>query len=321
MGREIPFGESIARFAATLANAVARGRIAILTFHRVLAVADPLLPSEPDAETFDWQMSVLSRHFRAMTVLEAMRRFGARDLPARAVCVTFDDGYADNSDVALPILQRWGIPATFFIASGFLDGGRMFNDTVIETVRRLPGGTLETPWLGLPPLPIRNAEERRRAFETIISALKYRTPAERTELADRLAANLSSPLPADLMMTHEQVQRLAAAGMSVGAHTRMHPILSRLDPQVARAEIEDGRDDLESILGGRVHVFAYPNGKPMRDYRPEHVSMVKDAGFRYAVSTSWGSVRAQSDPLQLPRLAPLGRGPGDFALRLARGFF
>ena len=318
---EIPFGEAIARLAASIANAAARGRIAILTFHRVLAAHDPLLPEEPEATMFDWQMGVLSRHFRPMTISQAMDRLVAGSLPSRAVCVTFDDGYADNALVALPILRRWKIPATFFVATGFLDGGRMFNDTIIETFRRLPGEVLETPWLGLPALPITSSAERMRAFATVIEALKYRSPSERVELAERLALGLPSPLPTDLMMTRDQVRSLAAAGMAVGGHTRRHPILATLAPDAARAEIESGREDLESILGERVEVFAYPNGRPIRDYRPEHVDMVKAAGFRYAVSTTWGSVNAKADPLQLPRLAPLGRGPREFALRVARAYF
>jgi peptidoglycan/xylan/chitin deacetylase (PgdA/CDA1 family) len=321
MGLEIPFSEPIARFAAAVAHALGRGRIAILTYHRVLAQRDPLLPEEPDAKTFDWQVGVLARHFEPMTISQAMERLAAGDLPARAVCITFDDGYADNALVALPILQRWKVPATFFVATGFLNGGRMFNDTIIETVRRLPGETLDAAWLGLSSLPLGSPTERRTAFETVIEALKYRSTAERMEMAERLAATLPSALPTDLMMTSEQVRSLEVAGMAVGGHTRGHPILAKLEPGAAREEIESGRRDLEAILGGEVAVFAYPNGRPMRDYRPEHVAMVKNAGFRYAVSTLWGSVRKEADPYQLPRLAPLGQGPREFALRTARGYF
>ena len=73
-------------------------------------------------------------------------------LPPRALAITFDDGYADNRTVAAPLLERHGLPCTFFVATGFLDGGRMWNDTLIETVRRAPGQTLDlrdlTPDLG-----------------------------------------------------------------------------------------------------------------------------------------------------------------------------
>lgn len=307
--------------AALVARARGADRIAILTYHRVLPAPDPLLPEEPDAAVFDWQMQVLAQHFRPMTVAQAMDRLAARSLPRGAVCVTFDDGYADNVSVALPILRRWNIAATFFIATGFLDGGRMFNDTVIETVRRIPGDILHAPWLGLTELAIHDVEGRRHALQALIGALKYRPPPERTSLAERLAAELRVPLPNDLMMTRDQVCTLRAAGMSVGAHTRMHPILANIDPGAARAEIDGGREELESILRDRIEVFAYPNGRPQRDYAREHVMMVRDAGFRYAVSTAWGPATARSDPLQLPRIAPLGRRPGEFAVRLVRAGF
>ena len=114
-------------------------RLSILIYHRVLARPDPLFPEESAAESFDQQMSELSACFRIMSLRDAIQGLRKGTLPSRAACITFDDGYADNAEVALPIQQKHGICATFFIASGFLDGGRISNDTVIELLRRGPG--------------------------------------------------------------------------------------------------------------------------------------------------------------------------------------
>src|SRR6267143_1774593 len=123
--------------------------LSILIYHRVIAEADPLVPGEVCAREFDWQLTVLGRWFRVLPLLEAVARLRNGELPVRAACVTFDDGYADNVTTALPILRRHGVPATFFLATAFINGGRMWNDTVIETVRRAPGNALDARPVGL----------------------------------------------------------------------------------------------------------------------------------------------------------------------------
>ena len=241
--------------------------------------------------------------------------------PRAAACVTFDDGYADNAAVALPILRRRGVPATFFVATGFLDGGRMFNDSVIETVRRASGESLDGGSLGVGAVPIATMEARRAAIDVLIGALKYLPMGERQARVEALAAACGSALPTDLMMTGAQVRELVAGGMEVGGHTANHPILATLSPEEARAEIEDGRRRLEAITGAPVRLFAYPNGKPRQDYLPEHVRMVEEQGFEAAVSTAWGVSGPSSDLYQLPRFTPWDRTPARFLLRLLHNTF
>jgi len=110
-------------------------RLSILIYHRVLPGPDPLNNWDPTAAEFESQIRALSRFFTPLALGEAVERLRKGTLPAHAACVTFDDGYRDNVDVALPILRRHGVPATFFIATGYLNGGRMWNDTVIESIR------------------------------------------------------------------------------------------------------------------------------------------------------------------------------------------
>ena len=119
------------------------------------------------------------------------------------------------------------------------------------------------------------------------------------------------------MMSSDQVRRLHAAGMTIGGHTVSHPILSRLDAARARREIGEGKAQLEAITGERIEVFAYPSGRPVRDYAAEHVDMVRACGFRSAVSTAWGVASGGSDPWQLPRFTPWDRGRSRYGLRLA----
>lgn len=304
-----------------LSPAGPRARLSVLIFHRVLPQADPLFPDEVDAARFDALCAWLARWFNVLPLDRAVQDLAAGRLPARAAAITFDDGYADNEQVALPILQRHGLSATFFVATGFLDGGRMWNDTVIESVRRSPLTRLDlrgTVAQALGELPIDGLEARRAAVRTLIDATKYRAPDERLAWVDAIARASQARLPDDLMMRSEQVVALRRGGMVIGAHTVNHPILARLSEAEARQEIGRSRDVLEGLLGERVGLFAYPNGKAGTDYVPASVATVQALGFDAAVTTDWGAAQAGSDLFRLPRFTPWDRGRHRFAARLAR---
>jgi peptidoglycan/xylan/chitin deacetylase (PgdA/CDA1 family) len=295
----------------------ARARLSILIYHRVLPADDGFNTWDVTAGQFDSQMRALAEQFAPLPLSEAMERLAARSLPARAVCVTFDDGYADNAEVALPILRKHRVPATFFIATGYLDGGRMFNDTVTEAIRAMHA-PLDMASLGLGTFVLDTVEAKRAAIRRILPVLKYRPAPEREAHAARLGEMAGISSRSDLMMREAQVRELHAAGMGIGAHTVTHPILLNTAPDTARREIVESGRRLGEILREPVRLFAYPNGKPGVDYGPEHVQMVRDAGFMAAVSTGWGVATDGSDRFQLPRFTPWDRTPGRFALRLIR---
>src|SRR5687768_2748762 len=298
-----------------------RNRLSILIYHRVLAQQDPLFPDESTAEIFDEQMRLLAARFRIMPLGEAIESLRSGKLPSRAACITFDDGYADNADIALPILQKYGVPATFFVASGFLDGGRMFNDTVIELIRRAPGSAVDLGSLGLGRFSIGTVSERRQAIYHLLGKLKYLPVESRQSMVDAMCALVPVNLPCNLMMTSDQVRELHRAGMEIGGHTANHPILARMENNAAWADIACGKEALESIIRAPIRFFAYPNGKPGRDYLPDHVKMVKKLGFDAAVSTAHGAAAKSSDLYQLPRFTPWDRGAMRFTLRMAQNMF
>lgn len=286
----------------------------ILIFHRVLAAPDPVQPQEPDRAAFDALIGLLKRHYRILPLEQALADLDAGRLPAASLSITFDDGYADNVEVALPVLQSHGVSATFFIATGFLDGGRMFNDSVIEAVRRLPVGDLDLQDLGLGRHRV-EAGQRPALIRDLLRAIKHRPQAERQALADAIGERAGG-LPNDLMMRSDQVRRLAEAGMSIGGHTHSHPILSCLDDASARAEMAEGRERLQHLSGQTVALFAYPNGRRGQDYDDRHARMARELGFRAALTTNAGVSRVDSDRWQLPRFTPWDRSPLRFLLRL-----
>jgi len=293
--------------------------LSILIYHRVLPAPDPLRPGEIDAALFEAQVSFLARHFTLMTVAEAALALREQRLPPRAACITFDDGYADNLTVAHAILARHDARATVFIATGYLDGGRMFSDTVIEFVRQATGPRLDLSAVGLGVHPIATVNERLRAITALQVQLKYLAPAERdAQVARMLAVQPVGPLPGDLMLTSEQLRTLSELGHEIGGHTVDHTVLTTLTPGDAREQVQQGRETLERLIGHPVRSFAYPNGRPLRDYDAGHAAMLKDLNFEAAVSTAAGVARPGSDLFQLPRYTPWGRSMTMFAARMMR---
>lgn len=288
-----------------LSPAGKNAKLSILIYHRVLSEQDPLYSYEVTKESFNVQMSQLKAVFNVLPLAEAIERLKNGTLPARAACITFDDGYADNATTALPILQRHGLKATFFIAIGYLNGGRMFNDTVTEAIRCSSASSLDLTFMGLGSFELSSREARVRAINTILPAIKYLPVGEREALAEKIAGLATSQaLPDNLMMTTAQLRSLHQAGMEIGGHTVRHPILSGLDTESARQEIIGCKRILEEQLGAPVSLFAYPNGKPGRDYLAEHVRIVGESGFSAAVTTRAGCTVDSGDMMQLPRYTP-----------------
>lgn len=293
-----------------------RGRLSILIFHRVLPQPDPIFPHEVDALQFEQLMGWVKGLFNVLPLDEALRMLKTGTLPARAAAITFDDGYEDNFSVALPILQRHGLTSTFFIATGFLDGGRMWNDTVIESIRACPFEVLDLTVLGLGSHAIANFEQKRMAIDGIIHQIKYMPVDQRTELTQRLAEVAQVNPPDNLMMTSAHVRDMRRAGMQIGAHTISHPILAKLTDDQARHEVMGSKLFLERLLGERVSLFAYPNGKPGEDYNPQNVEVVRSLGFDAAVSTQWGASRSGDDIFQIRRFTPWDRTRLRFGARM-----
>lgn len=302
--------------AGALSPAGPRARLSILIFHRVLTQPDSLFPGELDARRFNEVLSWVSRWFQVIPLDESVSRLGSGTLPARAAAITFDDGYADNATNALPILRAHGMTATFFVASSFLDGGRMWNDSIIEAVRSFRGKVLDLSDAGLGSFCLESPEQRRIAIESLLGQIKYLEPLPRQKTVQQVVSIAGRSLPDDLMMRSEQVCQLRNAGMQIGAHTCSHPILEKIPDGHALAEIKGSKASLESLLGESVSLFAYPNGKPDTDYSAKHVEMVRQAGFVAAFSTAHGVASQTTDIYQLPRFTPWDRTRSRFAIRL-----
>ncbi|NHZ83316.1 polysaccharide deacetylase family protein [Massilia sp. CCM 8695] len=290
--------------------------LSILSCQRVLAAPDPLFPERLHARRFEQQLRLLTRWFRLIPLSRAVAQLADGTLPARAACLTFDHGYAEHAAVALPLLQRAGVPATFFIAASYLDGGCTWCDIVTEVVRNAPGERLNLARSGFASYDIGCPQRRRAVIEMLLAALRLLPPQERLARARSMARRVTPT-----MLSSDQLLALHRAGMEVGAHPLHHTALASLSNAAARADIAAGRSRIEDILQAPVRLFAYPSGKPGEDFEQRHGRMLRAQGFEAAVGMAPGAAHSGSDLFALPRCAPCAQAGAAFLLRLAGNLF
>ncbi|MDS9470058.1 polysaccharide deacetylase family protein [Paracoccus sp. MBLB3053] len=299
----------------------------ILLYHRVHDCgADPWrMAVRP--ESFDRQMAVLGRLGLASNVSELAEHL-AQDTPgAPRIAVSFDDGYVDNKDAALPILERYGVPATFYITSGaighadafwwdrlhriFLEEPRLPRDLALtfadgRTFQWCLGAEAAAgpdllaackAWsadLNAPSGP------RQRLMRTLWEMLEPLEAAERQPILQELDRWSGTAPPADERpMTKAELREFARSPLvEIGGHTRNHVDLGRVAPEVATREIAEDRQALRDLTGQDLRSFALPFGRMGRDTR----DLILKAGYSSATTSRSGRCEPGSDLMQLPRL-------------------
>ena len=296
-----------------------RARLAVFCYHQVLNTHDEIRTGEPTSAEFAQDVKVIDGVFNVLSFAEAVQRLVSNSLPKRAACITFDDGYENNYSLAAPILEKAGVPATFFVAVGAVDEGVVWNDLVIEAVAHSVGALKVSDEFEFLKLPDPDAAKS-DIVATLLAKLKYKPMNERWEISSRLYLdNVGGDLPR-LMMTREMVRDLSIRGFEIGGHTIDHPILRELPDEEARQEILGCKDWVQTVTESAPTSFAYPNGKTGVDFDDRHLKMVADAGFSAACSTDWDLARINSNPYNVPRIGPWWRQGRSLESGLVRAY-
>lgn len=240
-------------------------------------------------------MQLLRDEFNPMPLAELADAASRRQIPDRAVAVTFDDGYADNLTAALPVLERAEVPATVFVATAFVGDSRPFW-----------WDELDAMFLGPPRASGENGlslGERVSEHEDASQALRRLPPRQAERELERLRerAGYSGPVPTGdkRPLTRDELARLAASPLiEVGAHSRTHPNLAALPPDVMRSEVEGSRSDLAEWLGEPPPLFSYPFGL----HGPRARRAVRRAGYTLGTGTHPMAVTWLGDRFELGRL-------------------
>ncbi|HXQ24242.1 MAG TPA: polysaccharide deacetylase family protein [Candidatus Acidoferrales bacterium] len=286
------------------------GRAFVLMYHRVADTQGYVVDCVPLA-AFDAQLSLLRTRAQVVPLRRLVERLQkpeplAEDLAA----ITFDDGYRDNLDVALPILEQHGLPATVFVTTRFVDGSlrpldeRLFG--AFETLwqhRTPPSGAASVRANGTGRL-VETALANPGSLATVrkLRAQLKREPPEATERLIRDLEELAGDSgPRRSMLDWDAVRALTECGVEIGSHTVSHAIVSALSPEAAARELRESKEHIEREIGQPVLGFAFPNGH-RGDFAAEHVAMLKQAGYAYACTAEWGANRPGGDPYRLRRI-------------------
>jgi peptidoglycan/xylan/chitin deacetylase (PgdA/CDA1 family) len=288
-----------------------------ITYHRLQPAGAALSTDEDVVDTtpegFERQIVDLARHFSIVGLEELRGWLAGRPLPASSALITFDDGYRDCHDVALPILLRHGIKAVFFVTTGYVTDRRVFWwDRIAWLLKNARRRRFVVPVP--PPLApvIVDLDQRARAQAQLLRLVKQTQGLDLEALLASIAVAGDAPWDEEVerrlsstdVMTWDHVRALARAGMDVGSHTRTHRVLQTLPADLLAPELFGSRQDLERELGRRVVAVAYPVGRPVARFpaiRSAVAAAGYDLGFSYntGVQPLWGAV----DPLDLRRLA------------------
>jgi peptidoglycan/xylan/chitin deacetylase (PgdA/CDA1 family) len=284
------------------------GGALILGYHRVTKMERDEYEVCVTPKHFAEQMEALSNYAHPIQLSELVQCLKTGSLPPKAVAVTFDDGYADNLYEAKPILERYAIPATVFVCTGY--AGREFwwdelNRLVMSSqaelgALRLEAGENQFVWDQPEVSPEAGLESRRKFRHALYHFLLPFDIEEQRQAMDAIRrwSGVSSNEMTSRTMTHEEIVQLAAGGLiEFGAHTRFHPMLPRLAVERQRQEIVSSKHELEGILGRQVEGFAYPNGRATEDAK----RIVREAGFAFACTSLHDVVRPASDLHELTR--------------------
>ncbi|MDR3299078.1 MAG: polysaccharide deacetylase family protein [Candidatus Accumulibacter sp.] len=285
---------------------LARNKLSVFVFHKIPKTRDPLLPNELDFAQFTRLLNFIQKNFLVLPLGDALKQLSRGALERGCACLTFDDGYSEWASGALSLLEKRSLPATFFITVGQFLGRPMWHERLARIVRYSAGDMLNTSAFRLPSLPIASLHEKQKALLALEYHFKYLPPVLRDVYLESLENQCGVSARDVPTMTEEQLRTVSSLGFEIGSHTIDHPILGLCDSMAARNEIGGAREILEGMLRVPVKAFAYPNGRPPIDFNHQHVEMVRQAGYDYAVTTQWGTATADTSVYQIPRFTPWG---------------
>lgn len=297
----------------------------ILMYHRINPTATDPWGMCVSPDHFSGQLAAIKQVATPISLIDFVRTRETGELPERAVVVTFDDGYIDNFEQALPIIRHHEVPATLFVTTCNIDTAREFWWDHLETILLTPGmlpdrlelemdsGTKVWELASAASYTEQDALNdcgvmawtaktgRLGFFYNVWKALWPLADDRRAEVLDQLMAWTGvklSPSTARRSMTSAEIQRMAEDSlMTIGAHTVDHPPLPAHAAHAQLDQILRSRDQLQAILGSPVTTFAYPHG----EFSPETIQLLHDTDFECAVTVQQKLASRSSDAMRLPR--------------------
>ncbi len=285
----------------------------ILTYHSVLPYSEKFDSFDyrncVSTERFDRQLAILKNSYRPVTLSEALQRLQNNELQGNEVVISFDDGFLNNHDYALPVLQKHNLSAVFYISTAFIGKQEMLWTEKVNDI--LMNAKCEKIEIVLDKKTIINLQTvalREQASVKVRSFLKYRPWKIQEDVIGQLISQtgyvpqaITNDPERYAFMGWEDVCRLNRAGMEVGSHTHNHLLLNMLNEEESYRELQLSRDLIEQNLGRKCLLFSYPNGAP-GNFLPRHYKQLEKLGYRCAVTQVPGFNTSQTPNYALKRI-------------------
>ena len=282
----------------------------VFNYHRVgdssQSSFDRALWSATQVE-FERQVRFLKRDFDVLRVDELDDVLSGK--ARRGVLITFDDGYRDNYELAWPVLTAHGVPATFFLTSGFLDDRPVSWWDEIAWMVHVSQKAELPPLFGIEtPLSLSTSEAREHTIVTLLRTYKRMPSTQTAEFLEQLSQLTGSgrcpqQVADSIWMTWDMVREMDQSGMDIGGHTVTHPILANTDPVEQETEIFESKRRIEQELGHAITAFSYPVGQP-DSFNETTKQLLQSAGYQHAFSFYGGYCKSHpSDKYDLPRVS------------------
>ena len=279
-------------------------RLAVLTYHRVVDHLEtprpcPGLVSASPA-SFANQIAYIAANWRVVSMAEVLRAYrDGSSLPARALLLTFDDAYRDFATHAWPVLKYHQLPVTLFVPTGFPgQRQRMFWwDRLYQAIVEASVDRCSTRF-GRHAL--QTTRQKLDTFRQLRGEIKTLAHSEAMDVVDQVCSDLNHRPTASNVLSWDALRELAADGVTLGCHTRTHPLLDKISPQEVRDEVVAAQEDLKREIGEPLPIFAYPAGH----YDDQAVQVLADLGMELAFTTHGGvnDVRHRNEALTLNRI-------------------
>ena len=278
--------------------------LVVLMLHRLRDEHDPY-PLSMSRTSFKQITSWLRERNALVDLDTGLGRVNETGRSGTSYALTFDDGYHDN----LALLESGAmdaahppIPAIVYVATGHVGKAPIWAYQLQHAVEAHTRSRLDLGRLGLGQFDLAHAFDRERLYLQLPARLKLLQPHQLQLQLDAIMEQLQPQpsIPQGEMLDWQDIRALQAGGVTIGAHTRHHVILSRTDAQTAHQEILGSQADITAATHHMPTHFAYPNGSAA-DFSERDVRMVREAGFSTAVTTIEGTNRRGADPYRLLR--------------------
>ena len=290
---------------------------AILMYHSVMpepaAHSDSLGGIIHSESEFRAQMELLARDYHPVSLNEVVDGLNSqKDLPSRSVVVTFDDGYTDNSEVAMPILNQLGIPAAFYVTVDCVEQRKLpwpsrLRFAFRKTKLRAWVDSRGAAW------QLDDSDSRERAYLVSCDDCCQLSGKVQEDFVRSVEEQVQAAVPGDLsslIMSYDQIRSLAQHGHIVGSHTMTHPNMAYIPEQDAKAELAESKQRLERELKVTIRHFSYPCPAMTPHWNEKTVSQSRSVGYDSAVTTNGGVTRCGDNPLSLKRIRPTKTAEG-----------